>query len=127
MSEENQKTTIITDGTLNILIEPIQMVTIAESSTENEPQSKGIFDDSRGGADAKTVEAVHDLYGQGLELAERIGERTKTWLAEQAEGAKPDEFEIAFSIGLSAEVGAFLAKASTEAQLQVTMKWNGGK
>ncbi len=37
--------------------------------------------------------------------------------------ARPSEFEVQLAIKLDSQVGAILAKASAEAQLQVTMKW----
>ena len=36
----------------------------------------------------------------------------------------PDEFEIQLAIKLDSEIGAVLAKASAEAQMQIAMKWS---
>ncbi|MEO0889086.1 MAG: CU044_2847 family protein, partial [Pseudomonadota bacterium] len=36
---------------------------------------------------------------------------------------KPDELEIEFGLKLNGEVGALIAKASTEANFTVKMKW----
>jgi hypothetical protein len=38
-------------------------------------------------------------------------------------GVRPDEAEVEFGINLSAQAGALLAKASTQAQLTVKIKW----
>jgi NTP-dependent ternary system trypsin peptidase co-occuring protein len=37
---------------------------------------------------------------------------------------KPDEIAIEFGIKLSAEAGAFIASASSEANFQISMKWS---
>ncbi len=37
---------------------------------------------------------------------------------------RPDEAAVEFGINLDAEAGAFLAKASSGAQLKITLKWN---
>ena len=40
------------------------------------------------------------------------------------EKTRPDEAEIEFGLNLDAEAGAFLARASTGAQISVKLKWN---
>jgi hypothetical protein len=40
------------------------------------------------------------------------------------EAARPDEAEVEFGINLESKVGAWIAEASTGAQLTVTLKWN---
>jgi hypothetical protein len=39
------------------------------------------------------------------------------------EATRPEELEVKIAIKLDSEVGAVIAKASTGAQIEVTMKW----
>ena len=38
--------------------------------------------------------------------------------------ARPDEMEVTFGLKMSAEAGAFIASASTEANFSVLLRWN---
>lgn len=74
--------------------------------------------------DSKQVlETIHDLFGAGMVLARNTATRAVASIRQMSEASKPDEFELQFSIKLDAEVGAVIAKTSTEAQLQVKMTW----
>lgn len=69
------------------------------------------------------LKAARDLFGDGLELAKNCATRVVSSIKEMGDTAKPDEFQLQFAIKLDTEVGAIIAKTSTEAQLQVTMTW----
>lgn len=40
---------------------------------------------------------------------------------------QPDEIEVEFGLGISGEAGAFIAKASTEANIKVTLTWKAAE
>ncbi|HEV2136905.1 MAG TPA: CU044_2847 family protein [Terracidiphilus sp.] len=40
---------------------------------------------------------------------------------------KPDEVSVEFGVKLSAEAGAIVAKASTDANFKITLKWKGNE
>ncbi len=44
-------------------------------------------------------------------------------MEEMGDQVRPDEAEIEFGVSLGAEAGAFLAKASSDAQLKIKLKW----
>jgi len=84
------------------------------------PTAPGPYQDLRDGAG---LQKARDLFGDGLELAKSCATRVVNSIKEMGGAAKPDEFQLQFSIKLDTEVGAIIAKSSTEAQLQVTMTW----
>jgi Trypsin-co-occurring domain 1 len=59
-----------------------------------------------------------------MTLVRYCASRVAETLDKVAEVRPPTEFEVQLSIKLDAELGAILAKASAEAQLQVTMRWS---
>lgn len=85
---------------------------------------KGIKKVSRGDALKKIQEeaehAIHTAMGTIRLMARRMS-RTMDQLEDQA---RPDEAEVEFGLNLDAEVGAFVAKAKTGAQITVKLKWN---
>lgn len=96
-----------------------QEITIA-IEVDKLPVAPGPYHDLR---DIKGLEKARDLFGAGLELAQNCATRVFKGIKEMGGAAKPDEFQLQFSIKLDTEVGAIIAKSSTEAQLQVTMTW----
>jgi hypothetical protein len=44
-------------------------------------------------------------------------------VSQMSDSIKPNEFEVQLAIKFDSEMGAFIAKASAGAQMQVTMKW----
>ncbi|MCB8939259.1 MAG: hypothetical protein H6655_12660 [Ardenticatenaceae bacterium] len=96
-----------------------QEITIA-IEVDKLPPEPGPYENLR---DIKGLEKARDLFGDGLELAKNCATRVVNSIKEMGGTAKPDEFQLQFSIKLDTEVGALIAKSSTEAQLQVTMTW----
>ncbi len=87
----------------------------------DEPIDTSPYRDLRDGS--KGMDMARDLFGNGMDLAKDCATRAVKNLKEMNEDAKPDEFQLQFSIKLEAQAGAIIAKTSTEAQLQVTMTW----
>lgn len=104
-----QNTQLINDEEVTIAIEVDKL-----------PSPSGPYQDLR---DGKELKKVHDLFGDGMELAKNCATRVVNSIKEMGDTIKPDEFQLQFAIKLDTEVGAVIAKASTEAQLQVTLTW----
>ena len=60
-------------------------------------------------------------FDEALERVRPMAERLIEKLHDMAE--QPDEVEVQFGIKLSAEVGAFIASAATEANFNVKLVW----
>jgi hypothetical protein len=71
----------------------------------------------------KTTKAVGDLIGQGLALSRQCAAQVMDSVSQMSDSIKPNEFEVQLAIKFDSEMGAFIAKASAGAQMQVTMKW----
>lgn len=106
-----ENTQIINDQSITIAIEVDKLPTASGS----------YYEDLRDGS--KGLSAIRDLFGEGMALAQNSATRVAESMRQMNDSIKPDEFELQFSIKLDAEVGAIIAKTSTEAQLQVTMTW----
>ena len=103
----------------NMHIVDDQEITIA-IEVDKTSSASGPYQDLRDGAG---LQKARDLFGDGLELAKNCATRVVDGLKDMGGATKPDEFQLKFSIKLDTEVGAIIAKSSTEAQLQVTMTW----
>lgn len=97
-----------------------QEITIA-IEVDKLPAAPGPYQDLRDGS--KRLAVVRDLFGEGMSLAQNSAARVVESMRQMNEAIKPDEFELQFAIKLDTEVGAIIAKTSTEAQLQVKMTW----
>jgi hypothetical protein len=71
----------------------------------------------------EVVAAANDVFSKGMSLIQTCAEQVVTTIQKVDHTVRPTEFEIQLAIKLDSEVGAILAKASAEAQLQVTMRW----
>ncbi len=61
------------------------------------------------------------------EALSRIHAATESALTQLRDlSSRPDGIEMEFGFNLSAEVGAVIAKASTEANYKVTLRWTAG-
>src|SRR2546422_704623 len=69
------------------------------------------------------VEAAKDVFGSGMKLIRTCAEQIVHTVQTVDHAMRPTEFEVQLAIKLDSQVGAILAKASAEAQLQVRMKW----
>lgn len=72
---------------------------------------------------SKLMETTHDVFGEGMKLARNCAVRVIEEVQEMNTDVCPDEFEIQLAVKLDSEIGAVLAKASAEAQMQIAMKW----
>jgi hypothetical protein len=72
---------------------------------------------------AQAIEDVGNVFGDGIKLARQCAATTIQNFQQMHHTTKPDELELQLSIKVGSEVGAFIAKASGEAQIQVRMKW----
>lgn len=97
-----------------------QEITIA-IEVDKLPAAPGPYQDLRDGN--KGLAVIRDLFGEGMALAQNSAARVVESMRQMNEAIKPDEFELQFAIKLDTEVGAIIAKTSTEAQLQVKMTW----
>jgi len=73
---------------------------------------------------SQVVDAARDIFGSGMDLISTCAEQVFRAVQKVDQVLRPTDFEVQLSIKLDSEVGAILAKASAEAQLQVTMKWS---
>ena len=80
------------------------------------------YNDVRGEGNA-VIDAANDVFGKGMTLIRTCAEQVVSAVQKFDKSARPTEFEVQLAIKLDSSVGAILAKASAEAQLQVTMKW----
>ncbi|WP_206753383.1 CU044_2847 family protein [Microcoleus sp. FACHB-672] len=86
-------------------------------------KTEGFYRDTRDSPAQKTVKAVGDLFGNGLDLTRKCAVKVVESVKQMDDGTRPNEFEIQLAIKLDSEIGAAIVKASSEAQMQVTMKW----
>ena len=75
------------------------------------------------GEGTKVIEAARDVFASGMSLIRTCADQIVQTVQKVDQGVRPTEFEVQLAIKLDSQVGAILAKASGEAQLQVTMKW----
>ena len=67
-----------------------------------------------------------DAFQAGMALIRQCAEQVAATLSEVGRTIAPDEVEVQFGIKMDLEVGAFICKSKSEAQLQVTLKWAKG-
>jgi predicted butyrate kinase (DUF1464 family) len=66
---------------------------------------------------------ISGLYDEALQLANDCARKVSEQITALAPAIRPAEYTIQFGIKLDAEVGAFIAKSTAGAQLQVSLKW----
>jgi hypothetical protein len=71
----------------------------------------------------QVIDTAKDIFGSGMNLIHTCAEQVINTIQKVDHTMRPTEFELQLAIKLDSTVGAILAKASAEAQLQVTMKW----
>ena len=86
------------------------------------PSEESPYGDTRGEG-LSIPEGTQGMFEQGLELARTCAKQTVVGIQKLDQTFRPEEFEVKLAIKLDSEVGAFLAKASAGAQMEVTMKW----
>lgn len=88
----------------------------------DELPGEDLYGNTRGGG-VVIPEAARDLFEDGLALARTCARQAVEGINKLDHTFRPEEFEVKLAIKLDSEVGAFLAKVSTGAQMEVTMKW----
>ena len=69
------------------------------------------------------LDQAADAFTNAMGLIETCASQVSSTVKAIPQEARPKEFEIQFAIKLDATFGAILAKATGEAQLQVTLVW----
>lgn len=92
---------------------------VAISIEVDEPIAYDPFSETRG-----TTEYIKHSFEQAMGLIQICAEQVASAVHTVSEKARPTDFEIQLAIKIDAQVGAIIAKSSTEAQLQVTLKWS---
>lgn len=88
------------------------------------PSKKGPYDElHRGRSPSDIVESARDVFDDGISLARACAKKAVNGMQLLDDKFRPEEFELKLAISLDSEVGAFIAKASAGAQMEVTMKW----
>jgi hypothetical protein len=77
----------------------------------------------RGKGSTKVIESARDVFGDGMSLARACAKKAVNGIRLLDDQFRPEEFELKLAISLDSEMGAFIAKTSAGAQLEVTMKW----
>ena len=68
-------------------------------------------------------ELISQSFQKGMDLIRTCAEQVTSAVETLSKTAQPNEVEVEFGIKLTGEMGALLAKQSTEAHIQVTLKW----
>jgi hypothetical protein len=77
---------------------------------------------SWGDRNMRVVEQAHQSFERAIAQVQPAIQSLLTQLTSLAES--PDQVEVEFALQLNAEVGAFVAGASTSGNFKVTMTWN---
>jgi hypothetical protein len=85
-------------------------------------QQNRYYGDLRGQGD-QVIDTAKDIFGSGMQLIRICAEQVVSTIQKVDQAVRPSEFQVQLAIKLDSTVGAVLAKASAEAQLQVTLKW----
>jgi hypothetical protein len=88
------------------------------------PSRKSPYDEPhRGSPGEQVIESARDVFDDGIALARACAKKAVSGMQLLDDKFRPEEFELKLAISLDSEVGAFVAKASAGAQMEVTMKW----
>jgi Trypsin-co-occurring domain 1 len=90
---------------------------------DNLPAAKSPYDNVRSGEASRVIAAAGDVFGEAMKLTQNCAKRVAHSVKQMDEAVRPEELEVKLAIKLDSEVGAVIAKASTGAQIEVTMKW----
>lgn len=89
---------------------------------DNLPTTEDPYGDTRGAKD-QVVNAARDMLGDAMQLTHSCAQRVVKSVKAMDKAIRPEEFEVKLAIKLDSELGAFVAKASSGAQIEVAMKW----
>lgn len=88
---------------------------------DRETQEESPYQNLRDGETA--LARTSELFEKGMDLARHCAAKVVENMKNMGDATRPDEFQLQFAVKLDTQVGAVLAKAGTEAQLQMTMTW----
>jgi hypothetical protein len=88
------------------------------------PWEEYAYDNQRGEEDSGLVTTA---FTKGMDLIQTCAEKVAETVQKVSDATRPDEVEVKFGVKLSGETGALalIAKAGTEAHMEVTLKWTG--
>ncbi len=75
------------------------------------------------GAVERAAQIARDAFDEGLQSVRVLAKGVADHLAQLDDTQRPQKVEVEFGLKLSSEAGAFLAKATAEGQLTVTLTW----
>ncbi|NEQ46974.1 MAG: hypothetical protein F6K00_26900 [Leptolyngbya sp. SIOISBB] len=89
------------------------------------PPKPSPYDEPHRGNDRsnKVIESARDVFDDGISLARACAKKAVNGINLLDDKFRPEEFELTLAISLDSEMGAFIAKASAGAQMEVTMRW----
>lgn len=90
---------------------------------DKEPSKRDLYGETRSIKPQDVIETAKDIFDDGIALARVCAQKAVTGIRQLDETFRPEEFELKLAIKLDSELGAVIAKASTGAQLEVTMTW----
>lgn len=106
------------DGTDSIQIELTEIPRTSVSDVYGDEATRA--------AREKVVKLAQPLFSEAIDLIRSCATQVKQKLDEMPAQTRPDELEVQFAVKLDAKFGAAIVEATSGAQLQVGMRWNGG-
>jgi hypothetical protein len=74
-------------------------------------------------SDRGVAEGIKENFSKIINVVKDTAESAHEGISRIPESARPDEFELQFGIKLSAVAGVVFARAGTEGNFQITLKW----
>jgi hypothetical protein len=93
-------------------------VTIYIEVADQSASTVNPYSDTRG-----PQELVHESFKKTTDLIHVFAKGVANAIHKIPTDVKPKEYEVQFSVKIDAKLGAMIAQSSTEAQIQVTLKW----
>jgi NAD(P)-dependent dehydrogenase (short-subunit alcohol dehydrogenase family) len=84
-------------------------------------------DEATRGVREKVTKLARPLFAEAIDLARSCAVQAKQKLDEMPAETRPDEFELQFAVNLDATLGASIVGSTAGAQVQVCLRWNGGR
>ena len=103
------------DSDIDILIEVDE-----KALNEDDVIIRGNYDygDSRG-----PLDHAPEVFKKALEIVHTCAEQMGEVVQKIPKAKRPSGFEVQFAVKIDSEMNALIAKATTGAQLQITLKW----
>jgi hypothetical protein len=106
-----QSTEIINGEEITILIES----NLPAETSERTRSTRGVVSD--------VVQQAKGAFSSGVDLIRHCAAQVVTGVQNLDDSLKPEEIEVQLAIKLGSAAGAILVSLSSEAQLQVKLKW----